>query len=103
MRREATTPRCVAAPKRSRLAYAKEHRPRRLSQSVFEALNQRCVAEARQRGRHKFRFKHKLLSLDATLIPLCLSMFDWAQCRRSKGPVKLHLVLDRDGYLPRLR
>jgi DDE family transposase/uncharacterized protein DUF4372 len=91
----------AVAPKRSTLAYANEHRPWQLFQSVFEALYQRCVADAEQRSRRKFRFKHKLLSLDATLIPLCLSMFDWAQYRRSKGAVKLHLVLDHDGYLPR--
>jgi len=89
------------APKRSTLAYANEHRPWQLFQSVFTALYQRCVADARQWGRRKFRFKHKLLSLDATLIPLCLSMFDWAHYRRSKGAVKLHLILDHDGYLPR--
>jgi hypothetical protein len=35
------------------------------------------------------------------MVPLCLSVFDWAQYRRSKGAVKLHLVLDHDGYLPR--
>lgn len=91
----------AVAPKRSTLAYANEHRPWQLFQSVFEALYQRCVADARQRGRRKFRFKHKLLSLDASLIPLCLSVFDWAQYRRSKGAVKLHLLLDHDGYLPR--
>jgi len=90
-----------SAPKRSTLAYGNEHRPWQLFQSVFEALYQRCVADAMQRGRRKFRFKHKLLSLDATLIPLCLSMFDWALYRRSKGAVKLHLVLDHDGYLPK--
>jgi hypothetical protein len=90
-----------AAPKRSTLAYANQHRPWQLFQNVFEALYQRCVADARQRGRRKFRFKHKLLSLDASLIPLCLSAFDWALYRRSKGAVKLHLVLDHDGYLPR--
>jgi len=90
-----------AAPKRSTLAYANQHRPWELFQSIFAALYQRCAAEAHQRGRRKFRFKHKLLSLDATLIPLCLSMFDWALYRRSKGAVKLHLVLDHDGYLPR--
>jgi hypothetical protein len=90
-----------SAPKRSTLAYANEHRPWQLFQSVFEALYQRCVADAMRRGRRRFRFKHKLLSLDATLIPLCLSMFDWALYRRSKGAVKLHLVLDHDGYLPR--
>ena len=90
-----------SAPKRSTLAYANQHRPWQLFQSVFEALYQRCVADAMQCGRRRFRFKHKLLSLDATLIPLCLSMFDWALYRRSKGAVKLHLVLDHDGYLPR--
>jgi len=89
------------APKRSTLAYANEHRPWQLFQSVFEALYQRCVADALQGGKRKFRFKHKLLSLDATLIPVCLSLFDWAQYRRAKGAVKLHLILDHDGYLPR--
>jgi hypothetical protein len=89
-----------SAPKRSTLAYANAHRPWELFQSVFAALYQRCVADAQQRGRRKFRFKHKLLSLDATLIPLCLSLFDWALYRRSKGAIKLHLVLDHDGYLP---
>jgi hypothetical protein len=27
-------------------------------------------------------------------------MYDWARFRRTKGAVKLHLVLDHDGYLP---
>jgi IS4 transposase len=27
-------------------------------------------------------------------------MFDWAKFRRTKGAVKLHLLLDHDGYLP---
>jgi hypothetical protein len=27
-------------------------------------------------------------------------MYDWAKFRRTKGAVKLHLVLDHDGYLP---
>ena len=33
-------------------------------------------------------------------IDLCLEMFDWAHFRRKKGAVKLHLMLDHDGYLP---
>jgi hypothetical protein len=89
-----------SAPKRSTLAYANEHRPWQLFAAVFQSLYRRCQADAWERGRRKFRFKHRLLSLDATLIPLCLSVFDWAQYRRSKGAVKLHLVLDHDGYLP---
>jgi hypothetical protein len=31
---------------------------------------------------------------------LCLSIFDWAKFRRTKGAIKLHLLLDHDGYLP---
>ena len=89
-----------APPKRSTLAYANEHRPWELFQTVFGRLYQRCSAEVAGRSRRKFRFQHKLLSLDATLMPLCLSMFDWAHYRRRKGAVKLHLTLDHDGYLP---
>jgi hypothetical protein len=31
---------------------------------------------------------------------LCLSLFPWANFRQTKGAVKLHLLLDHDGYLP---
>jgi hypothetical protein len=86
-------------PKRSTLSYANEHRPWELYRSVFYDLLElgRGAAAAHKR---KFRFKHKLLSIDSTIIALSLSMFDWAQYKRSKGAVKLHLVLDHDGYLP---
>jgi IS4 transposase len=40
------------------------------------------------------------VSLDSTVIDLCVSLFDWAKFRRTKGAIKLHLVLDHDGYLP---
>ena len=51
-------------------------------------------------GRKKFRFKNKLMSLDGSIIDLSVSMFDWAKFRRTKGAIKLHLLLDHDGYLP---
>jgi hypothetical protein len=38
--------------------------------------------------------------LDSTTVELCASMFDWAHFRQTKGAVKLHLLLDHDGYLP---
>ena len=86
-------------PARSTLGYANEHRPWQMYQTLFNSLLTRCQAEAKGLKR-KFRFKHKLLSLDSTIIPLCLSVFDWAQYKRAKGAVKLHMVLDHDGYLP---
>lgn len=89
------------APKRSTLSYANEHRPWQLFQTVFEQLLGRCQSwVAGQGGKKKFRFKNRLLSLDATVIDLCVSLFDWAEFRRTKGAIKLHLLLDHDGYLP---
>jgi len=88
----------ITAPNRSTLSYANEHRPWELYQRVFFNLYETCRRQ--MQGRKKFRFKNKLVSLDATVIDLCLSMYDWAKFRRTKGAVKLHLVLDHDGYLP---
>jgi hypothetical protein len=86
------------AAKRTTLAYANAHRPWQLYQDVFQSLYERCRVIA---PGHKFRFKSPLLSLDASTIDLCAAMFDWARFRRTKGAVKLHLLLDHDGHLPR--
>ncbi len=88
----------ITAPARSTLAYANQKRPWQLFEQVFHCVLSQITSQ--QPGRKKFRFKNKLLSLDATMIDLCLSMYDWAQYKRTKGAVKLHLVLDHDGYLP---
>jgi len=87
-----------SAPNRSTLAYANEHRPWELYQTVFEELLVRCHSVAA--GKRKFRFKNKLLSLDSTSIDLCAKVFDWAKYKRSKGAAKVHLLLDNEGYLP---
>ena len=89
------------APNKSTLSYANQHRPWELYQTVFDQLLEKCRAQvANQRGRRKFRFKNKLMSLDGSVIDLSVSMFDWAKFRRTKGAIKLHLLLDHDGYLP---
>ena len=88
----------IEAPARSSLSYANAHRPWELFEQVFYGLYERVAAQVT--GKRKFRFKNKLVSLDATVIDLCLSLYDWAKFRRTKGAVKLHVVLDHDGYLP---
>lgn len=87
-----------SAPNRSTLSYANEHRPWQLYERVFYGLLDRC--RGLTQGEKKFRFKNKLFSLDATVIELCASLFEWAKFRQTKGAVKLHLLLDHDGYLP---
>jgi hypothetical protein len=86
-------------PTRSTLAYANGHRPWQLYRTVFEELIGVCQAEARDKQR-KFRFRHPLLSLDSTVIPVCASMFDWAKYVKTKGAVKVHTVLDNRSVLP---
>lgn len=85
------------SPNRSTLSYANEHRPWQLYQKTFYQLLGKCQGMSPKK---KFRFRNKLFSLDATLIELCVSLFDWAKYRTTKGAVKLHLLLDHDGYLP---
>ena len=89
----------ISAPSHSTLAYANEHRPWELYKDIFLKLFKRCRSQVNM-GKKKFRFKNKLISMDSSIIDLCLKMFDWAHFRRTKGAVKLHLLLDHDGYLP---
>ncbi len=84
-------------PKRSTLSYANAHRPWELYEKLFYDLLAQCQAIS---PRKKFRFKNRLLTMDSTTVELCASMFDWAHWRQTKGAVKLHLLLDHDGYLP---
>jgi hypothetical protein len=89
------------APSRSTLSYANGHRPWGLFREVFEHLYARCVDAALAKGEKKFALPGKLLSMDSTMISVCTSVFDWAHYTRRKGAVKLHLLLDHEGYLPR--
>ncbi|MFN9300630.1 MAG: IS4 family transposase, partial [Acidobacteriota bacterium] len=78
------------APSHSTLAYANEHRSGEIDQDLFLAL----VDHPRQ------QLPGKLLSLDSSVIDLCVKVFPWAKFRATKGAVKLHLLLDHDGLLP---
>ena len=88
------------APSHSTLAYANEHRPWALYQTVFELLLQESRKRLGWRAPAKLGLPGRLMSLDSTVIDLTASLFDWAKFRRTKGAVKLHLLLDHDGYLP---
>jgi hypothetical protein len=86
------------APNKSTLSYDNAHRPWQMFQELFYQTLDICKLAGT--GKHRFKFKNKLLSLDSSTISLCLSLFPWAKFRRTKGAVKLHLLLDHDGYLP---
>lgn len=85
-------------PGHSTLAYSNAHRPWTIYRDLFYAVL--VGAEHQLRGHRRFRFKNRLLSMDATFLQLCLSLFPWAQFRSTKGAVKLHMLYDYDGYFP---
>ena len=82
---------------RSTVADANKSRPVSFFKDLFAEMYALCAAKAPS---HKFRFKSKLYSMDATTIQLCLTLFPWAKFRKAKGGIKMHTVLDHDGYLP---
>jgi hypothetical protein len=85
------------SPSRSTLSFANRVRPSQVFEDTFYSVLSVCQRAA---GKHSFRFKNRLLSLDSTVIELCASMFDWSRYSRTKGAMKLHLLLDHDGCLP---
>lgn len=85
-------------PAVSTLSYANQHRTAQFFAEVFFALYH--TLRQQHGGRHRFKFKHPLLSIDSTLIEVSLKTYDWAHYRQTKGAVKLHMMLDHAGYLP---
>lgn len=89
------------APNKSTLSYANAHRPAEMYAELFYRLLETFKnAGMLGDGKHRFRFKNKLLTLDSTTISLCLNMFEWAEFRRAKGGVKLHVFMDNANYMP---
>jgi putative transposase len=88
----------IGKVKKSTLADANNKRTAEFFQAFFDKAYQRCASLAP--GKKKFKFKNKLYSLDASTIDLCLSLFPWAKFRSTKGGIKLHALLDHEGYIP---
>jgi hypothetical protein len=82
---------------RSTFADANNSRPASFYEALFEKVYQRCRLIS---PKHKFKFKNKLYSLDASTIDLSLGAFPWASFRRTKSAVRIHTLLDHSGYLP---
>jgi len=88
----------INSVKKSTLADANNNRTADFFQAFFDKTYQRCATVApRKKG---FRFKNKLYSLDSSTVDLCLSVFPWANFRSTKGGIKLHALLDHEGYIP---
>jgi len=82
---------------RSTLSRMNEAQPASLYQSLFHKLLCRFSSPV---GKHKFRFKNPLYSLDASTIDLSLKLFPWAKIHQSKAGVKLSVGLNHGNLIP---
>jgi|TARA_B100001964_G_C14153136_1_gene563029 hypothetical protein len=72
----------------------------RIDYRVYEHLFHHMLKKCDFKSNHGFNFDNKLYALDATVIDLCLSVFDWAKFRRKKGAIKMHCLYDIKEQLP---
>lgn len=86
-------------PCKSSLSYINEHRSWEFFRDYYMSLYKIFTSEGNFK-QIKFKIKRKIYLLDSTTITLCLSLFDWAKYRTAKGAIKLHMLLDYDGFLP---
>lgn len=68
---------------------------------IFEDFAYHLVAEARSKSSEKiFVFGGQVYAFDSTTIDLCLEVFEWAESRKHKGGVKVHMLYDvKHGFL----
>jgi hypothetical protein len=84
---------------RSTLADANEHHDGRIDAGFSRVL----IAVAKRLYANDDFAVHldaAAYAFDSTTIDLCLALFPWARCRRRKGAVKLHTLIDLRGNIP---
>ena len=82
---------------RTTLARLNEKQPAELYEALFHKLLGRCK---NQPGKHKFRFKNPLYSLDASALDLSMKLFPWAAHRDDTANVKLSVGVNHATDIP---
>jgi hypothetical protein len=85
----------LAPVKRSTLADANEQRPARVFAQTYFKLLSRLEAEMPRRSGPQ-----RLKIMDATYVPVCDSLFPWADFMPGKSAVKLHFLLEAEAGTP---
>ena len=83
--------------KRSTISDANNRVPFQVYETLFYGMLKKC---SHLTSHTKFKFKNPLYALDSSVIDLCLTVFDWAKFRRTKGGLKLHCLFDLKSQIP---
>ena len=88
------------APSKSTISYINKHRSADFFEELYYDLLEKLEPSLSKRRLYARRLKRKIYLMDASVISLSLSLFNWAKFRTKKGAIKLHAVLDYDTGLP---
>ena len=86
---------------RSTLAKANGKRSSKIFESLFYTFLQECLHFSADTAQI-FSFENPLYAIDSTTIRLCLALFPWANFRKKKGAIKLHVLLNIRSQIPEL-
>src|SRR5690606_36157187 len=90
----------TTAPSKSSLSYRNKHRTYKVFEDLYYDLLEKFEPSLQRRRQYANKLRRKIFIMDGSVIPLCLSLFDWAKFRTKKGAIKMHAVLDYDLGLP---
>jgi len=90
----------IGSVARSSLADANSRRSYQIFEKLFYSLLKQFQENIPEEN--KFDFKNPLYSFDSTTVELCLSVFDWAKFRTTKGALKIHTLLNNRTTVPEL-
>ena len=82
---------------RSTISDANNRRSYQIFESTFYELLNRLMRFLPSRD---LGFPNPLYSLDASVVDLCLSLFDWAKFRKQKGAIKLQTLFNNRTQVP---
>lgn len=88
------------APRKSTISYINKHRSYEVFRDIYFELLEALEPSLSKSRKYARKLKREIYLMDSTVIPLSLSLFDWARFRTSKGAIKLHTVLNYDTGLP---
>ncbi len=74
------------APSKSSISYINAHRSYEIFMELYFALLDKYEPSLERRRKYARRLKRKIFIMDSSIIPLCLSLFDWAKL--SSVPIK---------------
>jgi len=85
---------------KSTLSKANENRDWRIYQDFAMMLIDQAKYLYRADSKIEIELKNNVFALDATIVHLCLGLFNWAHFRQKQAAIKIHTLLDLKTSIP---